>query len=147
MKIESPIVGTLEITDDKVIEFPAGLSGFEQATRFALLHDEGGESGLFMLQSLDDPAVMLSATSPDKVGINYEFALSDEESASLGLDDPSQAAVLVILRRDESDVGTPAGAGLRANFIAPLVINVEARRGLQKVINKLGCDITLRALG
>jgi flagellar assembly factor FliW len=36
---------------------------------------------------------------------------------------------------------------MRANFMAPLVINVEARRGLQKIINRLGCDVTLRAMG
>lgn len=51
----------------------------------------------------------------------------------------------VIVRKEEAGEGSPATAGLRANFMAPLVINVAARRGLQKVINKLGCDITLRA--
>ena len=31
--------------------------------------------------------------------------------------------------------------------MAPLIINVSARRGLQKIIARLGCDITLRAQG
>ena len=30
--------------------------------------------------------------------------------------------------------------------MAPLVINTKARKGLQKVISRLGCDITLRAI-
>ena len=36
---------------------------------------------------------------------------------------------------------------VRANFVAPLVINVGERIGMQKVINRLGCEITLRAQG
>lgn len=29
MKIESPVLGSVEIADDKLLEFPAGLAGFE----------------------------------------------------------------------------------------------------------------------
>ena len=58
---------------------------------------------------------------------------------------PSSAAVAVIVRKDEGE--SPAGTGLRANFMAPLVINTGERVGLQKLIDRLGCEITLRAGG
>lgn len=144
MKIESPMLGAVEVSDDKLIEFPAGLPGFEHCRRFALVHEEGGGSTVFQLQSADDPEVSFSVTGPEQFGITYEFALSDEEVATLQLARPEDALVAIIVRKDGDD---PATAGLRANFMAPLVINVGARRGLQKVINKLGCDIILRAQG
>lgn len=147
MKIESQVFGTVEIADEKVIEFPAGLPGFEDCKRFALVHEDGKSSALFLLQSLDNPAAVFSLTSPDTLGVNYEFALTDEEAAQLQLANPADAFVAVIVRKDEGEAGNPATAGMRANFMAPLVINVAARRGLQKVITRLGCDVTLRAEG
>lgn len=147
MNIESPVLGQVSIADDKVIEFPEGLPGFETCTRFALLHDEAGGSGLFMLHSVDEPDLIFSVTGPENLGVNYEFSLTDEEAAMLQLDKPEDAVVAVILRKEDSAPASPASTGMRANFMAPLVINVEARRGLQKIINRLGCDVTLRAMG
>ena len=60
------------------------------------------------------------------------------------VDPQADAVVAVIVRKDDAD---PASTGLRANFVAPLVINVGERIGMQKVINRLGCEITLRAQG
>lgn len=147
MRIDSPVLGAIDVADDKIIEFPLGLAGFEGNTRFALLHDETGGAGLFMLQSADDPELMFSVASPESLGIHYEFELSDDETAALALTRSDQASVLVILRKADDEADTPAGAGLRANFMGPLVVNTETRRGLQKVIPRLGCEITLRAQG
>ncbi|MDR3087404.1 MAG: flagellar assembly protein FliW [Azoarcus sp.] len=144
MKIESPELGTIEISDDKLIEFPAGLPGFENLRRFALLHEEGGESKVFLLQSVEDASVTFSLTSPEPLGITYEFPLTDEETALLRLSRPEDAIVVVIVRKDDN---VPGNAGLRANFMAPLVINIRQQRGMQKIINKLGCDIVLRVRG
>lgn len=143
MKIESPVFGSTEVADDKVIEFPAGLPGFEQCKRFVLVHEEGSDPSVFVLHSTDDASVAFSVTGPERLGVNYEFALTDDEVALLELKNPAEALVAVIVRKD-GELGSPASTGLRANFMAPLVINVEARRGLQKVINRLGCDIVLR---
>ena len=145
MKIESQLFGTVEIAEDKVIEFPAGLPGFEHCKRFAMVHEEGAQGAVILLQSADDPAAVFSVTSPENLGVNYEFTLSDEEVATLKLGSPTDALVVVIVRKEEGDASSPATAGLRANFMAPLVINVSARLGMQKVITKLGCDVTLRA--
>lgn len=144
MKIESAQFGTFEVAEDKLIEFPAGLPGFEDCKRFALVHEEGADA-VTLLQSVDDPEVVFALADPVSFGIHYEFRLTDDEQAALGLQSPEQALVVVIVRKNEAGEGTPASAGLRANFMAPLVINVEARRGVQKVINKMECDITMRA--
>lgn len=147
MKIKSPEFGTVEVADDRIIEFPAGLPGFEQCHRFALVHEEGGEAEVFLLQSADDPEVAFSVTAPARLGVNLEFALSDDDMALLKLDKADRAddvAVVIIIRSQKAAEAGPAGAGLSANFMAPLVINTRARVGMQKVISRLGCEITLR---
>lgn len=144
MHIESPVLGQIEVSDEKIIDFPRGLPGFEQCTRFALVHDESGESALHLLQSLDEPALVLSVAGPELLGISYEFELQPEEVSLLGLERAEDVAVAVILRRDDGEAASPADTGMRANFMGPLVINTESRKGLQKVINRLGCEVILR---
>jgi flagellar assembly factor FliW len=144
MKIESPVLGAIEISDDKVIEFPAGLPGFGDLHRFVLLHEEGGDGKIFQLQSLDDADVAFSLAGPEQLGITYELPLTDEEEAMLRLSRPEDAVVAIVVRKDDE---APANAGLRANFMAPVVINIQQQRGLQKIIEKGACDIILRVRG
>ena len=143
MKVESPVFGSLEVSADKILEFPAGLPGFEGCHRFTLVHEEGAKN-ILMLQSVDDPQIVFSVAGPDTLGVNYEFSLSDEETALIELAEPSDASVAVIVHKAPRE-NSPATAGLQANFMAPIVINSRSRKGLQKVISKLGCDVTLRA--
>jgi flagellar assembly factor FliW len=144
MRIESPFLGQVEVSDDKIIDFPRGLPGFEHCKRFALVHDEGGESGLHLLQSLDEPALVLSVAGPELLGISYEFELQPEELSLLGLERAEDVAVAVILRREDGEPASPADTGMRANFMGPLVINSASRKGMQKIINRLGCEVILR---
>ncbi|MBX3686286.1 MAG: flagellar assembly protein FliW [Rhodocyclaceae bacterium] len=145
MKIESPVFGTLEVSDDRIIEFPAGLPGFDDCHRFTMIHEEGAAGQVVQLQSLDQPEVVLSIAGPETLGISYDFTLSDAEVDTLRLTRPEDVVVAVVIRRAGDEGKGPSEAGLRANFIAPLVINTASRIGMQKIFSKLGCDITLRA--
>ena len=141
MKISSPVVGEIEVSPERVLTFPAGLPGFEACRQFALLHPEGNEAPqLFMLQSLDDADVGFTVTTPDILGLNYEFVLSDAEVDDLQLTDPADVSVLLIVRRDGDNP-------VHANVMAPLVINTATRRGLQKIIGKVDTSVTLKAVG
>jgi flagellar assembly factor FliW len=144
MKINSPEFGTAEIADDLIIEFPEGLPGFEHCRRFALVHEEGRDPDVFLMQSADDPEVGFSLTAPARLGVNLEFVLTDAETDLIQLENAEDLAVAVIVRAQEGAAAGPASAGLSANFMAPIVINTRTRRGLQKVIGRMGCDITLR---
>ena len=141
MKISSPVVGEVEVSPERVITFPAGLPGFEACRQFALLHPEGSEAPkLFMLQSLDEPEVAFTVTTPDIFGLNYEFTLNDSEVDDLQLTAPADVSVLLIVRRDGDNP-------VHANVMAPLVINTATRRGLQKIIGKVDTSVTLKAVG
>ncbi|MEZ5627062.1 MAG: flagellar assembly protein FliW [Rhodocyclaceae bacterium] len=143
MQIESAAFGSIDVQADQIIEFPAGLPGFEACKRFTFLQT-GEHSSVLQMQGVDDPSVVFSVTDPAALGVNYELTLSDADVAALGLTQPEDATVAVIVRQAAVDAGTPADAGLKANFMAPLVVNTATRRGIQKVLEKVGCDITLR---
>lgn len=141
MKIESLRFGEIEFDEAKLINFPKGLPGFEDCHAFATIYPESDAPVLYYLQSVEDPAVSFPITSPDRFGLHYEFTLSDEELALIGLTSSDEASVMVLLRRADETPDAP----VRAVLTAPLVINLERRLALQKTLSQVGCDITLRA--
>jgi flagellar assembly factor FliW len=141
MNIDNPHSGTIEVAPDRIIEFPHGLAGFEEYRRYTIFHPEtegDAPPKFFILQSLDDAAVAFNIADPSLFGFNYEIKLSDSELAVLDLADPSEAAVVVILLKDDE--------GVRANLKAPLVINLRARRGIQHVFSGLDYRVALKPL-
>jgi len=142
MHIDSPVFGALDVSPESIIEFPAGLPGFEGCHRFTFV-EEGDANRILQMQSMDDPGLVFSVADPATLGVNYEFSLTDDEVSALGLKSAEEVAVAVIIRKRATE-GSPDEAGLKANFMAPLVINTAARRGLQKVIENVGCNVTLK---
>ena len=142
MKIESPRFGSLEVDIDKLIEFPAGLPGFEDCKKFTMLElGDEKSSGVGILQCVDRPEIAFSVAEPDQFGLHYEFALTTEEEQVLKVTRIEDVAVFLILRRDDGvSSGVTAGAELpvKANLMAPLVINALERIGIQKIIGRVG---------
>lgn len=138
MEIKSSFFGNQNIDPNTIISFPNGIPGFEDQTRFKLFHQEGENSLIFWLQSLDDESLVFSVTQPSVFNINYNFVLNDEEEATLGIEDPADTLILIILHKDESDKPTIKGA-----IRSPLVINSAKRIGLQKVLVHVEQSITL----
>ncbi|MFI3184984.1 MAG: flagellar assembly protein FliW [Methylococcaceae bacterium] len=138
MEIKSRFFGEQTIDPSTIINFPNGIPGFEDQTRFKLFHQEGDNPLVFWLQSLDDEALVFSVAQPSIFNINYNFALNDAEEAMLGIEDPADTLLLIILHKDESDQPTVKGA-----MKSPLVINVAKRIGLQKVLTEVEQSITL----
>lgn len=137
--INSPRFGTLEISPERIIEFPAGLPGFDDLRQFTLFHPEGEDPKYFLLQSLDQPDLVFSIADPSRFGFTYEISLSDEETDLIGTSDPAEMIVAVFLLKEDF-----AAEPLRANLQAPLVINLKTRKGLQHVFSRLDYQVTLK---
>jgi len=138
MEIKSSFFGEQSIDPSTVINFPNGIPGFEDQTRFKLFHQEGGNPLIFWLQSLDDESLTFSVAQPSIFNINYNFVLNDAEEAVLGIEDTADALILIILHKDESDQPT-----IKGSIKAPLVINSAKRIGLQKILAQVEQSITL----
>lgn len=141
MKIKSKFLGEQRVDPDTIIFFPKGIPGFEDQTRFKLFHQEDNPI-IFWLQSVDDEDLTFSAANPVDFNINYSFILTDEEQALLELGSPDELAVLILLRTDENDEesGKPA---IKGSIKSPILINVNSRKGIQKVLVQIEQSITL----
>ncbi|MDO9169380.1 MAG: flagellar assembly protein FliW [Methylobacter sp.] len=138
MEITSSFLGKQFIDSNTIINFPNGIPGFEDQTRFKLFHQEGDNPLIFWLQSLDDESLTFSVAQPSIFNINYNFELNDAEEAILGIEDTADTLILIILHKDETDQPTIKGA-----IKSPLVINCTKRIGLQKVLGQVDQSITL----
>jgi flagellar assembly factor FliW len=118
--------GPIQIDADQVLDFPAGLVGFEDCRRWALLADERSEC-VAWLQSVDRPEVALPVASPRRFVPGYQMRVARRDMAPLGLSDPRSAKVLAIVGR--------TSRGLSLNLKAPVVINLERRVGRQVTTN------------
>jgi len=162
MEIKSSFFGEQSIDPSTIINFPNGIPGFENQTRFKLFHQEGDNPLIFWLQSLDYESLVLSVAQPSIFNINYSFVLNDAEEATLGIEDPADILILIILHKDESDQpsiktaiqslkthalsllgATSDQPAIKGAIRSPLVINSAKRIGLQKVLTQMDQSITL----
>ena len=141
MKIDIERLGlkNVAVDPDTLFTFPAGIAGFEQCTRFKLFHEEG-KATVFWLQSLDDVDVMFPVVAPDALDIEYQIELSDADCALIELTDPADVAVAVIVYRDEAE-----GGKIAANTRSPVILNLQARKGMQKILSEVHPALLYRA--
>lgn len=143
MNVDTYLFGSVEVNPEKVITFPEGLTGFDGATRFMLVHEASEDTpASYTLQSLDNPALAFQIVEPSALGFQYELALSDTETALLQTPAAEDLAVMLMLYKQEGERQAPLGA----NFRAPLVINTRARVGIQKVIGRPRSNIVISDL-
>lgn len=107
--------GTLEVDEDSVIDFPAGLIGLP-GRRWALI-PAGPESPFQWLHSLEQEDLALPVTSPWEFFPDYSVELSDADTASVGSEDPDAVEVLVTVR------ATPEPSDFSANLRAPIIVH------------------------
>ena len=124
MKISTTRFGNLTIEDADVLTFVDGLIGMEDCRRWVLLAD-AQNSALGWLQSLDRPEVALGVVSPRRFVADYQVRVARREIQPLGLENPSEAQILVIVSQ--------ASGSLSLNLKAPLVVHVAERLGRQIV--------------
>jgi flagellar assembly factor FliW len=126
MHVQTTRFGTVEVGNDRLLDFHAGLLGFSSYTRFALLQPD--EDGIFYwLQSVDSPELAFVVTDPARWCDEYEATIRREHMDVLDLDAVGDARVFVIVNKyDET---------LTANLQGPLVVNLRNRRGMQIVLS------------
>lgn len=125
MEVRTTRFGTLEIAEDRVIQFPKGLLGFSGCTRFCLL-EPGTDAAFFWLQSLDDPNLAFVVTDPALFVPDYSVPVRPEQMVELKLGKLDDAQVFVIVNKVDQQ--------LTGNLQGPLVINTLTKEGEQMVL-------------
>lgn len=125
MEVRTTRFGILDIAEDRVIEFPKGLLGFSQYTRYCLL-EPGDDACFFWLQSLDEPSLAFVVTDPSLFVPEFSVPVRPEQMIELKLNKLEDAQVFVIVNKVEQM--------LTGNLQGPLVINTVTRSGEQMVL-------------
>ncbi|MGA2877578.1 MAG: flagellar assembly protein FliW [Bryobacteraceae bacterium] len=129
--VETKYFGTLPYAAESLFDFPQGLPAFEEEKTFVLI-DSPEQAPLVFLQSMARASLCFVALPILVVDKNYQLAIAPEDLEDLGMDERRQPAwsgevmVLALLSLHGGFLAT-------ANLMAPIVMNVKTRRGLQAI--------------
>ena len=130
MVAETKFFGTIDIEDDKIINFPNGIIGFENLKNFALIYDSEREerSKISWLQSMEEPLMVLTVINPLDLMDAYTPTIEDELMKNIG--DPADADLLIFVTLSiPSDIEK-----MTANLKAPFIINTVERKAMQVIV-------------
>lgn len=128
MRIETSRFGVIEIAEDRILEFSEGLVGFPALKRFLVIDDENS-APFRWLQSLDEADLAYVAVEPKWVMPSYQLDLPPSVAAGLGIGQPDDMSVLVIVTIPEDP------REMTANLRGPLVFNATSRKAAQLVLD------------
>jgi len=135
---------TTTAPETEVVElrFDAGLPGFPDANRFALLDwAEGGPGTPFKVLHALDGSVEFLVAPPAVFFADYEFELDDETVERLGIESVDDVLVLCIVTvPDKVEDAT-------INLQCPVVVNTATLMGAQVVLVKSAHDMRTPLFG
>lgn len=124
MNLEGTRFGQLLIDEARTLELPRGLVGFASHTRFALVEVDDGP--IAWLQSLSSPAIAFpvidGALVPD-----YPNPSMQAIAIEMGMDTRNVSILVLVAAQSPND--------LVLNLLAPIVIDLDSRRGAQAVLD------------
>ncbi len=126
MRIQTKIMGELDVDDRQVIDFPDGLIGFKKFTSYALL--DAPQKPYFFLQSMELAELGFILLDPFLFRPDYSIDVADEAMRAIGVSGPDDALVLALV------TVPPDGGPVTANLMGPLIIGRKARRGAQVIL-------------
>ncbi len=130
MRAKTKFFGEVELADEKVLDFPSGLIGFENYTKFAIMYDEEdkGTTRISWLQSLEEPLLALPVVDPLAIVEEYVPVIEDELLVPLG--NPADEDLLFLLAMTVPSDMTK----VTANMKAPIIINAATKKGAQLIV-------------
>lgn len=126
MLVKTERFGDLHIDEERIVQFPAGILGFEELKRYVLV-ERSTHASICFLQAVDDPDVAFALGEPASFRPDYRPQLWDDDREALAYTGQETLQVWAILTVPQ-DVRQ-----ITANLLAPVVINVERRLGRQVV--------------
>jgi flagellar assembly factor FliW len=126
MKIKTKFFGEVEVEEEKIINFPKGIIGFEDLKRFILI-DHPGSDTIKWLQSVEEKDFALPVVDPVGFFPDYEPVIGESDLNALNIDSIENAVVLCILTVPKNPEDTTI------NLKAPVVLNPQNRLGAQLI--------------
>ncbi len=113
MEISTTQFGKIEYSEDKVINFPSGIIGFENLKNYILLKQD--EDNFYWLNSVEEPEIVFPLFGIKVLDDNYPASEGDEPFGIVTLNkDPLQITI---------------------NLKAPVYLDQIKRTGIQKILD------------
>ncbi|MDN5331223.1 MAG: flagellar assembly factor FliW [Tepidanaerobacteraceae bacterium] len=126
MKIKTKFFGEIEVVEEKIINFPNGIIGFEDLKKFILI-DHPGSDVIKWLQSVDDANISLPVADPTAFYPDYSPEISRDNLEIIGIKNIEDAVVLCVITVP-TDIQKAT-----INLKAPVVLNPARRLGDQMI--------------
>jgi flagellar assembly factor FliW len=137
MQLETRQFGFVEVQEKDVIEIPRGLLGFEAFERFVFIDSDECEPFRW-LQSCDAPDLSFVVVSPVAFFPEYRVAVHAKEVADIGVQDPHDVEIFVIVTIPEQF------EKMSANLQGPILVN--SRNGKAKQLVLTNSEYTVQHL-
>ncbi|SHO48744.1 flagellar assembly protein FliW [Anaerocolumna xylanovorans] len=130
MFIKTKYFGEIDLEEDKIIEFPQGVMGFEEYIKYTILYDieEGEKPMISWLQCVEEPGLAIPVMNPLYVKADYNPTIEDALLTPLGEISDENALVLVTITVPEDKTK------VTVNLKAPFIINSDTRKGCQIIV-------------
>jgi len=125
MQVNTSRFGSVEIEQDKLINFPWGIPGFEELKSYILLEYKNGP--FQWLQSVEEPSVAFVVCPPDAIGLEYKVPASKTDVISLERKEDLLVLNIVSFNREKG--------AMRFHVQSPLLFNASTRIGYQWTID------------
>lgn len=134
MIVNTSRFGSVEITDEDIINMPEGLVGFNNLTKYVLLDDPDDDLFAWM-QSCEDGSIAFPILEPELFAANYKIDMTRYDLGALNMENMERARVFTIVTIPDDPTQ------MTANMKAPIVINVAERIGRQCVLQDSKLEI------
>jgi len=133
-KFQTLRFGELAYATEDIIHLPEGLVGMPELRQWLIL-DMGDDLPMKWFQSLDRGDFGFPVSQPAFFADTYDIDLPESSYPVLQGREGEWLAVLIITTIH------PGGQRITGNLLAPLVINVDTRQGLQMVLSDMELSV------
>lgn len=131
MKIDTKLLGEVEIEEKDILTFEFGLPGFPEIKKFALLPLDT-DLPIAVLQSIEETALGFIVAFPYAFKNDYAFDISEEDLIDLQIEKEEDILVYSIVTLKESFNDSTL------NLLAPVILNINKNLGKQIVLQDSG---------
>ena len=129
MQIDTKKFGTIDVKENKIIEFKHKILGFEDYNKFTLI-DNLEDDFFYWLQSTEEPELSFILLNPYEVIDDYEVQVSDDFLKDIKLKNDNSIIIYTMVNIGDN------GEYIAINLKAPILINSENQLGGQVVLEK-----------
>ena len=126
MNIMTKAKGLIDVPDDRILEIPEGIFGFEDYTKYALI--ESDYEPFIWLQCIDNSSVAFLIIDPFIICSAYETDIDDDTLKKIDITKPEDIIIMTIVTIPQD------GKPITANFAGPLVINKNNHKCMQVIL-------------